>query len=101
LSIKRFELSIYLEDHESLPLTNILSVIIIVGIKNIINVFYNFLKMFSAISMNPETAKGKRINETGLESKKNKHHLGRPEWQQEWKSLQHSEYNQKDVHKNK
>jgi len=53
--------------------------------------------MFSTISLNPETDKGKRINETSLESKNNKHRLGRPEWQQSWKSIQHSEHNQKDV----
>ena len=53
--------------------------------------------MFSTISLNPETDKGKRINETSLESKKNHHQLGRPEWQQTWKSIQHSEYNHKDV----
>lgn len=53
--------------------------------------------MFSSISKNPESSKGKQINEYSLLSKKNKHQLGRPEWQQEWKSSIHTDYSEKDV----
>ncbi len=53
--------------------------------------------MFAGISLNPNKKNGKRINEKSLESKKTKHKLGRPEWQQDCKSCQHAEFPQKDV----
>ena len=53
--------------------------------------------MFSAISINQDVAKGKGINEYCLESRKNKNSLGRPDWQQPWQSVQHTEHSFKDV----
>ena len=53
--------------------------------------------MFSAISINDDIAKGKRINEYCLQSRIHKNNLGRPDWQQPWQSMQHAEYSHKDV----
>jgi hypothetical protein len=53
--------------------------------------------MFKTISNNTNIKQGKATNEKTLINMRHQTEFGKKEWQQDWKSLGHRDYNEKQV----